>query len=166
MAQETTVPDTFSPSFSALKVRPLSITVLAWFFIVGDIFMIVQFTLNVIDPRTREIIITNSAFPLSLTCAIAYLTFSVQLIAGIAFLKARNWGRYLYLSWQFVTFSVTVVFEPTRLAHATTVISLFVMAIVVFLLFRPKANQYFCTLENDKGNGEKEAPGAIFRGAR
>lgn len=119
--------------------RPKSITVIAWILIAvsGISLITTTFTLN--NPTVKELM-SRSVIPLELQFGMLYFGLVVQLVSGIAMLKAQNWARLLYTIWTAIALVIGLATSPMKMAMIPGAV-LFV--VVVFFLFRPKANEYF-----------------------
>lgn len=119
--------------------RPTSITVIAWILIVvaGISLVTTTFTLN--NPTAKELM-SRSVIPLQLQFAMMYFGLLVQLVSGVAILKAQNWARLLYTIWTGIALVIGLATSPMKMAMIPGVV-LFV--VIVVFLFRPKANEYF-----------------------
>ena len=122
-----------------MKIRPTSVTVIAWILIVIGGISLISSTLLLNNTAARELM-ARSSLPLSVQYVLLYLGLLVTIGSGIAMLKGQSWGRLLYVIWGAVGFLISVTTSPMK----TAVIPGFVVyLVVVFVLFRPKANQYF-----------------------
>ena len=95
---------------------------------------------------------SKSPIPIPMQYAITYIGSAIMLVSGIAMLKGCNWARLLYVIWSVIGFLVGIVTSPMK---ATLILGLVSFLIIVFFLFRPKANAYFSTSEpsNDAQRG-------------
>ena len=102
--------------------------------------MILLMSLNILDPRAWEVVCRGPA-PVPLRLSMAFSTYLVQIVSGVAMLRGYGWGRYLYVFWLVLGFAVGAAWYPMsfRLTLESALFSLF----VVYLLFRPAANAYF-----------------------
>jgi hypothetical protein len=67
------------------------------------------------------------------------LTELLAFVAGVFMLRGHNWARWLALSW--IAFHVAISFPVLR---QIAIHSLF-LAVIAWLLFHPKAGQYFAS---------------------
>jgi len=72
-----------------------------------------------------------------------YVDLLVLIISGVAMLKGLNWGRLLYVVWTAAEFVINVVTSPMKIAMIP---GFLLYLVVVFFLFRPKANQFFAEI--------------------
>jgi len=107
--------------------RPLSITIISWFFIVAGAIGFVY--------HATEINIHN------LFGDDLLLVLFVRLLAvagGIFLLRGASWARYLLIAW--LVYHVVLSFFHT---FAETAMHAALFGMIAFFLFRPKANEYF-----------------------
>ena len=122
-----------------MKIRPTSITVISWILIVLAAISLITSTLMLNNPTAKELM-ARSPLPASVQYALMYLGLLVMITSGVAMLKGQNWARLLYVIWSAAGFLIAVVTSPLKMAMIPGFV---VYLIVVFFLFRPKANQYF-----------------------
>jgi hypothetical protein len=93
-----------------------------------------------VNPTAR--IPVNSPVPTSTQQTIGYCYLLVMIVSGMAMLKGYNWARFLYVIISVIMFLLSFMLFPFKAADIETVIIFFIM---VFFLFRPKANNFFLT---------------------
>lgn len=130
-----------------MKKRPTSVTVIAWILIVLGGISILTTTAAINNPAALEVM-GKSPLPVGAQFAMTYFGLVIMVVSGIAMLKARNWGRLLYVIWTAASFGIGVFTTPVK---AAMIPGLVVFVIACFFLFRPKANQYFATPESPGG---------------
>jgi len=122
-----------------MKTRPTSVTIISWILVALGVVSLIASTLMLNNPAAKELM-TRSPIPLPVQYAMLYLGLFVSIASGLAMLKAQNWGRLLYVVWTAVSFLINFATSPIK----TAIIPGFVLyLVIVFFLFRPKANQYF-----------------------
>lgn len=122
-----------------MKLRPTSVTIISWILVaVGGISLITS-TLTLKNAAARELM-ARSPLPLSVQYAMLYAGLLVTITSGIAMLKAQNWGRLLYVVWGALGSLISITTSPMKTAMIPGVV---VYLVIVFFLFRPRANQYF-----------------------
>jgi hypothetical protein len=57
-------------------------------------------------------------------------------------LKGQNWARFLYVGWGIAGFLIGITTSPVKAALIPGVVF---FLLIVFFLFRPKANEFFRT---------------------
>jgi len=122
-----------------MKQRPTSVTVIAWVLIVGSVLTLFTTLLTLNNPKVQESM-ARSSIPISVQYAMAYAGLVLRLVCGIAMLNARNWSRILYAVWGGLMLLISFATSPMKLAMIPG--TLF-FAIIVLLLYQPKANDYF-----------------------
>ena len=80
--------------------------------------------------------------PIPLQYTINFIGLSIMIISGIAMLKGFNWARLLYVTWSILGIIIAFFTSPMK---AILLPGLVFLAIVIFFLFRPIANEYFKT---------------------
>ena len=78
--------------------------------------------------------------PLWFQILFSYLASLVLVIAGILMLKGYAWGRSLIIIWLVSASLLTLLVTGFSLSFYVKTL---LLIIIVFLLFRPKANEYF-----------------------
>ncbi|MFH1442287.1 MAG: hypothetical protein ABIH18_09665 [Candidatus Omnitrophota bacterium] len=124
------------------KIRPRSVSVIAWINIVfgiSGIYNVIQMPRIFSDPKYQKIAeISSSSLQLSM---IVSGIFSVLFLAsGIAMLKGFNWGRLLYL------IGVGIMVLLNLLSHGFSPLSLpGIIVYITFFIFltRPAAVEFF-----------------------
>jgi len=127
------------------KICPTSVTVISWILIVMGGLSLNTLMLN--SPTTEELM-ARSPLPLSVLYVMMYAGVLVMITSGLAMLKGQNWARLLYVVWSVVGFLIGLATSPTKTALIPEII---VYLVVVFFLFRPKANHYFTTIAAQSG---------------
>lgn len=121
-----------------MEKRPISITVIAWIFIVtGGITLISSFSLK--DPMVKELM-AKSPLPLPIQYAMTYIGLLVSIANGIGMLKKQNWARFLYVIWGAIGLLIGLFTSPVK---TFLIPGLIFFIIITFFIFRPAANQYF-----------------------
>jgi len=122
-----------------MKPRPTSITVISWILIVVGVISLITSTAALNNPMAKELM-ARSPIPLPVQYAMLYVGLLVTIISGGVMLKALNWGRLLYVIWSAVGFVISLATSPIKMA---IIPGFLLYLVVVFFLFRPKANQFF-----------------------
>lgn len=133
-----------------MQKRPTLITIVAWLFIIMGTISAITTTAMSNHPMVLEAM-RKSPLPLPLQWGMAYAGMLVMIIAGVAFLKGRNWGRYLYLIWSVTGFAIGFAISPMSM---TMVPGLVYFLVVITLLFLPQSNAYF---SRPKPDGDAQA---------
>ena len=139
-----------------MKVRPASVTVIAWILIAIGVLSLFISTLFLINPDTRAWMTRNPhVFPAVMYFMLPYPYAGplTTIVCGIGMLKGQNWARLLYVGWWgYAAYLVSIGRPPSMRLEMISEIGAFL--IVVVLLFRPKANQYFRATEPANGSQE------------
>jgi len=122
-----------------MKLRPTSITVISWILIVVGVISSVTTTAALNNPMAKELMAQNP-IPQPVQYAVLYVGLLVMIVSGVAMLKALNWGRLLYVIWSAAGFVISFATSPMKIAMIP---GFLLYLVVVFFLFRPKANQFF-----------------------
>lgn len=125
--------------------RPTSVTVIAWFLIVSSGMSLIASIATINNPTVRDLMAASS-LPIPLQYAMTYVGLSVMIVAGLAMLNGRRWARVFYVGWSALSFTVLLVTSPVR---PTLIPGLVVFALLTFLLFRPRVNQFFSDNDPD-----------------
>ena len=122
-----------------MKKRPISITVISWFLIVGGGLSLINGIASLNNPMVKEIM-AKSMLPVPVQYIMFFAGILVTIISGASMLKGKNWARLLYVIWRGMGFLISFITSPMRVV----LIPGFVFfAVIVFFLFRPQANEYF-----------------------
>jgi hypothetical protein len=121
--------------------RPLSVSIISWYLVLssGLSALSAPFLLN--EPVNRKLLGASGASPvavlvLSVTGGVAFI------VAGVAMLKGRNWGRMLYLYGAPIGFVVSIGLYGTKLI-VFSFLGLIFYGVVLFFLTRPVVSAYF-----------------------
>ena len=121
--------------------RPTSITVIAWILIAIGCLSTITTMLTINNPEVINMM-KKSPMPIPLQYTINFIGLSIMIISGIAMLKGFNWARLLYVTWSILGIIIAFFTSPMK---AILLPGLVFLAIVIFFLFRPIANEYFKT---------------------
>lgn len=120
------------------KIRPTSLTVIAWLLIASSALALAGFATSHGNPLVEDVM-RQSPLPLWLQYGIGYFGLAVQLVCAIAILKGRMWGRRVYTGWGFLGLVIGFATSPVKMALIPGTV-LFV--VIVFFLFRPAGNAF------------------------
>ena len=137
-----------------MRTRPTSITVVAWILILMGGISLITMTLmistgmidkfTVDNPAARELM-NKSPIPVPIQYAMTYVTLLIKLVSGVAILKGRNWGRWLYVVGTAAGLLIGIVTSPLK---GVMIPGLVLFVVVTVFLFLPNANQYFSDQES------------------
>ena len=119
-------------SVGIMKSRPVSVTIIAWLFVVvgaGDI------VLGLSDIRRHQFH-SDSLWPAGLGL--------VAIVCGLFLLRRSNWARWIAVAW--LAFHVALSFD----SRSKFIVHGVLLALLAYFLFRKRANAYFrpAELEN------------------
>lgn len=114
-------------------------TIIAWFLIVTSFFSLFSFWSAHHDPLTQQIM-ARSPLPASAQIAIGMVNLILSLVFGVAILKRRNWARYGYVALGVVGILVGLLTSPLK---SVVLISVILLAVFTYVLFRKPANDWF-----------------------
>ena len=126
-----------------MNKRPTSITIIAWLLIVTGAFSIYSTTTMIDNPQVLDMM-KKSPLPVSAQYTISYIGLSIMIISGIGMLKGFNWARLLYVIWSALALVIGLATSPMKVMLLP---GLVFFGMVVFLLFRPKASEFFLPLK-------------------
>ncbi len=122
-----------------MKQRPASITAIATILIAGCGISLIGSLFAINNPEAKELM-GRLPIPIWGQFVHLYLGIFINLISGIALLKGRNWARFLFVIFSTIGFVIGFAFFPMKLAMVPGAV---LLAVTIFFLFRPKANDYF-----------------------
>lgn len=119
--------------------RPTSLTIIGWLLIVFAAFgLISQLTMQ--NNPVAQQILAESPLPASVHIALGIVGALVSAASGYGILKGLNWSRFLYVGWSILGLAIALVTTPFT---SILLISVVVIAIIAFFLFRSAANAWF-----------------------
>lgn len=119
--------------------RPLSITIVGWVLIVFAILGLVAMAMTMGTPR-MEADMAASGMPPAAMYALNLLGAAITLACGVGVLKGMNWARWLYVAWGVLSALIALLITP---AAGLALISLAIVAVIAFFLFRKPADAWF-----------------------
>jgi hypothetical protein len=117
-----------------MKKRPVSILILSLLFIVAGSVGLIYHSRGFLHDISSGGLSRHDVIDIT----VISLLRVVAIVSGIFMLYARNWARWLCLGW--MGFHVVVSYWHTRFAF---VFHLVLMIVIGYLLFRPRASEYF-----------------------
>lgn len=130
-----------------MKVRPTSVTVICWILLVMGIMSAAGTLMNINNPLVKESM-SRGPFPLPVQYVLLALGIGVMIICGAAMLKGQNWARYLYVGWTGVALFISLWTTPVKAALLPGFV---LYAVAVFILFRPRARDFFAKRDGTEG---------------
>lgn len=122
-----------------MKTRPQVVTVIAWVLIIGGALLALGRLSLIGNPFLRESM-EHARLPVFLQYLVTFTEYAVFVMSGILMLNGEPRGRTLYMGWVLVSFVLSIVNEGFRLSPFVV---LFLHSIVIVLLLRPPAAEYF-----------------------
>ena len=122
-----------------MEKRPLSLTIIAWLLIVGAVFSALGLVSIGSNPVAMAML-ENSGMPLVFHQAVGMVGIVISLACAYGIFAGQPWSRVLYVGWGLVGLAISIVTLPMI---STIVLSLVVLAIFAFFLFRPAADRWF-----------------------
>ena len=119
--------------------RPKSITAVSWTLIILGGLSLISSAISLNNPIAREMM-AKSPIPVNVQFVMMFVGILIMIVCGAAMLKRQNWARLLYIGWSIAGFAVGLATSPVKAAMIPGII---IFLIIVFFLFRPKANEYF-----------------------
>jgi len=116
-----------------MSPRPISVTVIAWIYIVVGI--------GGIAGHFTEF---NPRHPFELEVVEALVVRLLGIVAGVFLLRGGNWARWLAVAW--IAFHVVLSVSHSR---QQLIVHSVLFAVITFFLFRPAANEHFRNLKAD-----------------
>jgi hypothetical protein len=119
-----------------MSKRPRSVTVISWISIpFGGLVLFMSLL-----PKQPGAEASLAGFRSQHPFVYAYIVFGAALavVCGVFMLRGRNWARWLFVLWFGYNVISKVVHSPLRL-----LIPGLLFAVVVYLLFRPQASDFF-----------------------
>lgn len=121
--------------------RPLFVTVLAWFLIAASVLSALAMLLTRHNPEMQEII-RHIPFPIGIYTPAFCPEQVLNIIAGAAMLRAKNWGRWLYVLYGTAGTAFNLAVSPDQPMLLYGVV---LFACIVYFLFRSRTHFYFQT---------------------
>lgn len=128
--------------------RPTSITVISWMLIIGSVLQLLGVVISISDSSLFHEL-NQSPIPAPVQFGLMFLAVILTLVCGIAMLKGRNWGRWLYVTYRVIGILASSVIAQNNsgvdaeLLNTIRIASMGTFLLVVFFLFRPIATLFF-----------------------
>src|SRR5215470_8980185 len=115
-----------------MKERPLSITIISWFFIIFGSIALISGLLPLFGANAGQLAADFKSHWM------VHLSRLAQIVAGLFMLRAHNWARWLMVAW--IAFHIVIGALHSLMQFLLHVA---IFSVVLFFLFRPRANAYF-----------------------
>jgi hypothetical protein len=140
-AEDAIIEQPRPPTMSAEKRRPISVTIIAWFLIIGGGLTLIKMPLMSSNPDVQKVLeAMTPGLSMAMAVAMGMVDAVIKMAAGIAILKAKNWGRMLYLGYIPIISAITWIhygFYPLY------IIGILFYLVILFFLTRPAASSFF-----------------------
>ena len=115
-----------------MKARPLSITIIAWLFMIFGSIALLSGLLPLAGANKAQLIAEFKQHWM------VHLSRVVQIVCGLYMLRGHNWARWLLVVWMGYHIVLSVLHSPLQLfVHSL------LFAVILYFLFRPQASAYF-----------------------
>ncbi len=120
-----------------MKKRPISLTTIGWLLIITGSYI---FFIGISRMLKFPQLVDQSPIRLFLS-TMGLLMPVCAFVAGIAILKRKNWGRFLYVvNWVLSLLFYLIIAKTISIG---LLVGTLLFLITLFFLFRPEANDYF-----------------------
>jgi hypothetical protein len=123
--------------------RPKTVTLIAWFSIVVNIFALIStiwVANNFLTKIAMDITLSRDPIPLHIHYGLIYFNILSSIACGIGMLMGHNWARLIYTGLS-IFWIVTGFLFPSSQSQAIPIA--IVTLLILFFLYRPKATRYF-----------------------
>ena len=115
-----------------MKARPLSITIIGWFFIIFGSIALVSGLLPLINATTAQRIVDLKSH------WIVHVSRTTEIVAGLFLVRGYNWARWLLVVWMAGHIVIAALHSVLQLT-----IHVAIFSVILFFLFRRPASEYF-----------------------
>jgi hypothetical protein len=138
-----------------MNKRPTSLTVIAWILIAAGVISFINIFVvwSQQSAQVKEMMKSSPMFFHLKFMLSSYITILVLWISGIGILKRQNWARFLYLIYGIISLIRFIIYFTSKPLTPKIIPIIFIFLIVIFFLFRSKANDYFAGREHKNGAG-------------
>jgi hypothetical protein len=96
-------------------------------------------------------LMNKSPIPIPIQYVMLCVGLVISIVAGISMLRGKAWARLLYVAWSSIGFVTSLATSPVKLPLLPGIV---VFGVMVFFLYRPRANEFFSsTLATHDGKG-------------
>ena len=122
-----------------MKARPQVVTIIAWILILkGSLFCLGR--LSLIGNPTMYEKMQKAHLPVALQYFETFLGYAAVIVAGTFLLRGENLGRWIFIYWAGASFVLALLNDGVTL---DPFVFLFLNAVMIFLLMRSPAAEYF-----------------------
>ena len=122
-----------------MNARPTSVTVIAWILIALGAFGLVSIVTNMSNPLARELL-ANSPISYEMHMALSGISSLLSIVCGYYILKGQDWARVVYMIVNAIGILIALATSPMK---TPILISVVLLAVIAFFLFRGPANAFF-----------------------
>ena len=122
-----------------MEKRPLALTIIGWFLIIGGLFSAYS-ALTVGSNEMALRMMEDSGMSLRFQQALAVIGALVGLVSAYGIFKGLPWSRVLYVGWSVVTIVIALFTSPFK---GMLLLSVAIVAVIAYFLFRPDADAWF-----------------------
>jgi hypothetical protein len=115
-----------------MKERPLSITIVGWFFMIFGSIALISGLLPLAGANTSQLVAEIKKHWM------VHLSHVAAVVSGLFMLRGHNWARWLLVAW--LVFHIVVGALHGWLQFLSHVL---ILSVFLFLLFRRNASEYF-----------------------
>ncbi len=141
-----------------MRPRPLSITIIGWYLLVVG-FLTLPGAFGPGDDPQVQAMFARQRVPVAVQQAVILAGSVANLVSGYFLLRGQNWARHLYVAWTLVQFGYAWLAIPYRLVIIPGAL---LFLLIVYLLFRPRANSFFAGGELVDVVAGKISPRRVF----
>jgi hypothetical protein len=123
--------------------RPKTVTFIAWFSIVVNIFALILtiwVANNFLTKVAMDFALSRDPIPLQIHYGLIYFNILSSIACSVGMLMGNNWARLMYTGLS-IFWIVTGFLFPSSQSQAIPVAM--VTSIILFLLYRPNVTRYF-----------------------
>ena len=133
-----------------MEKRPLSLTIIAWFLILGGLFGAFS-ALTMASNEMAMQMMADSGMSLRFQQALAVIGAVVAVVSAYGIFKGLPWSRVLDVGWSIVAIVIGLLTSPFK---GMMMLSVLFVAVIAFFLFRPEADSWFAAkgLQLHRGN--------------
>jgi hypothetical protein len=115
-----------------MKVRPLSITLISWLFMIFGSIALVSGLLPLTGANTAQLIAEFKQHWM------VHLSHLAAIVSGLFMLRGHNWARWLLVVWIVAHIVISALHSWSQL-----IVHVVIFSVILFFLFRRNASEYF-----------------------
>jgi hypothetical protein len=122
-----------------MEKRPLSLTIIAWWMILGAAITVYSVATMGSNPVAMRLL-QQGHVPLQFQQAMGVIALLVSGICAYGIFKGLPWSRVLYVGWSIVGMAIGLYTSPIK---SIIILSAVFLVVIAFFLFRPAADRWF-----------------------